>query len=108
MQNKEPERDDPSGYAFGVKCSVTLSGERHSSARKDPPRRCFNVSNWYKPFLRLRTGRAPANPVATAARSHGGIPYRIAPGGAMERALFTRKQGAERKLAPGFARLTST
>ena len=29
MQNKELERSDPSGYAFGVKCSATLSGERH-------------------------------------------------------------------------------
>jgi hypothetical protein len=27
MQGKEPERGDPSGYAFGVKCSATLSGE---------------------------------------------------------------------------------
>ena len=23
MQNKEPKRGDPSGYAFGVKCSAT-------------------------------------------------------------------------------------
>ena len=71
MQNKEPERGDPSGYAFGVKCSATLSGERHGgaafqiigmprsqsdlvslwetnlSARKDPARRIMNVLDWY-------------------------------------------------------------
>jgi hypothetical protein len=29
MQNTEPEQGDPSGYAFGVKCSATLRGERH-------------------------------------------------------------------------------
>ena len=43
MQNKEPKRGDPSGYAFGVKCSATLSGERHSSARKEPAQRVINV-----------------------------------------------------------------
>ncbi len=25
MQNKKPKRGDPSGYAFGVKCSDTLT-----------------------------------------------------------------------------------
>ena len=32
MQNKEPERGNPSGYAFGVKCSAILSGRRLSGA----------------------------------------------------------------------------
>jgi hypothetical protein len=33
MQGKEPERGDPSGYAFGVKCSATLSGRRQHGVR---------------------------------------------------------------------------
>ena len=33
MQRKEPERGDPSEYAFGVKCSATPRGRRHSGAR---------------------------------------------------------------------------
>jgi hypothetical protein len=37
MQDKEPELVDPSGYAFGVKCSATMSGRRHSTAQKVLP-----------------------------------------------------------------------
>jgi hypothetical protein len=33
MQDKELELVDPSGYAFKVKCSATMSGRRHSGAR---------------------------------------------------------------------------
>jgi hypothetical protein len=35
MQNKEPERADPSGYAFGVKCSATL--ERKATQWRNIP-----------------------------------------------------------------------
>jgi hypothetical protein len=35
MQNKEPERADPSGYAFGVKCSATV--ERKATTRRNVP-----------------------------------------------------------------------
>jgi hypothetical protein len=71
MQNKEPERADPSGYAFGVKCSATVERkatqcvafqfiemlrsrsdlvsqkETNLPARKDPPRWRKNVLDWY-------------------------------------------------------------
>ena len=37
MQGKEQERGDPSGYAFGVKCSATVSGDTamHEKDRRD-------------------------------------------------------------------------
>jgi len=35
MQGKEPERADPSGYAFGVKCSATV--ERKATQRRNIP-----------------------------------------------------------------------
>jgi hypothetical protein len=35
MQHKEPERGDPSGYAFGVKCSATL--ERKATQWRNIP-----------------------------------------------------------------------
>ena len=52
MQGKEQERGDPSGYAFGVKCSATVSGWRHSHARKGPTRGRINIWNWYYPVVK--------------------------------------------------------
>ena len=62
MRSKELERGDPSEYAFGVKCSATLSGRRHRSARKEPPQRVIYVWNWYYRNTDASPARGPSRP----------------------------------------------